>query len=42
MFKIVRNYIIVQNKIDMEIIKVIDVIVIERNYNDKKDMFYCK
>lgn len=42
MFKIVRNHITVQNKIDTEITKATDVIVTERNRNDKKDMFYCK
>lgn len=42
MFKIVRNHITVQNKIDTEITKAKDVIVTERNHNDKKDMFYCK
>lgn len=42
MFKIVRNHITVQNKIDTEITEATDVIVTERNHNDKKDMFYCK
>lgn len=39
MFKIVRNHITVQNKIDTEITKATDVIVTERNHNDKKICF---
>lgn len=42
MLIIVRNHITIQNKIGTEITKATDVIVTERNHNDKKDMFYCK